>query len=176
MQLGDMIFSALDRLGPLPYTLEDLARFALPKVPPGRALADVEKETLRAMAEVLLDECPVDVPFTEMVDRFERFLVQGQSKRGWRCRMLLTLVEYAPIAAYGRPVRMMSIEQRRRYMREQLIRGGFPWSTCAKIRYLVYAGAYGHTAADAATGFVPYAQRPRASAVASEVLEVRHEA
>ena len=176
MQLGDMIFSALDRLGPLPFTLEEMARFALPKLPPGRALADVEKETLRAMAEVLLDDCPVDVPFTEMVDRFERFLVQGQSKRGWRCRMLLTLVEYAPIAAYGRPVRRMSIEQRRRYVREKLMRGGFPWSTCAKVRYLAYAGAYSTAAADAATGFVPFAQRSRASAGANVVAEVRHEA
>jgi hypothetical protein len=176
MQLGDMIFSALDRLGPLPYTLEEMARLALPKLPPGRALADVEKETLRAMAEVLLDDCPVDVPLTEMVDRFERFLVQGQSKRGWRCRMLLTLVEYAPIAAYGRPVRMMSVEQRRRYVREKLMRGGFPWSTCAKVRYLAYAGAYSVPAADAATGFVPFAQRPRASAGANAVAEVRHEA
>lgn len=176
MQFGDMIMAALDRLGPLPYTLEDLARFALPRVPAGRALADVEKETLRAMAEVLLDDCPVDVPLTEMVDRFEQFLVQGHSKRGWRCRMLLTLVEYAPIAAYGRPVRMMSIAQRRRYVNEKLMRGGFPWSTCAKVRYLAYAGAYSHGAANAATGFIPFAQRARATGKINEVAEVRHEA
>jgi hypothetical protein len=176
MQLGDMIMAALDRLGPLPFTLEDLARFALPSMPAGRALADAEKETLRAMAEVLLDDCPVEVPLTEMVNRFEQFLVQGQSKRGWRCRMLLTLVEYAPIAAYGRPVRWMSIEQRRRYVREKLMRGGFPWSTCAKVRYLAYAGAYSHEAADASTGFIPFAQRPRATAKGNEVVEVRHEA
>ncbi len=128
------------------------------------------------MAEVLLDDCPVDVPLREMVERFERFLVQGRSRRGWRCRMLLTLVEYAPIAVYGRPVRMLSIEQRRRYVRERLMRGGFPWSICAKVRYLAYAGAYGHTAADAATGFIPFAQRRRAGSAANEVQEVRHEA
>jgi hypothetical protein len=176
MRLGDMMMSALDRLGPLPFTLEDMARFALPRLPAGRALADAEKETLRAMAEVLLDDCPVKVPLPEMVDRFETFLIQGKSKRGWRCRMLLTLVEYAPIVAYGRPVRTMSIEQRRRYVREKLMRGGFPWSTCAKVRYLAYAGAYSVPEADGATGFVPFAQRPRTSAAASAGVEVRREA
>lgn len=174
MNFGDMIMAALDRLGPLPFTLEDLARFALPALPPGRALADAEKETMLAMAEVLLDGSPVEVPLPEVVDRFEQFLVQGHSKRGWRCRMLLTLVEYAPIAAYGRPVSRMSIDQRRRYVTEKLMRGGFPWSTCAKVRYLCYAGAYSHPAADAATGFVPFADRPRARAAAAAQSEVRH--
>lgn len=164
MRFGDLMFSALDRLGPLPFTLEDLARAVLPPVPPGRMLADVEKETLRRMAEVLLEGCPVDVSLAESVDRFERFLIQGHSKRAWRCRMLLTLVEYAPIAAYGKPVRRLSIEDRRRYVKEKLMHGGFPWSTCAKVRYLAYAGAYAHASANAATGFVPFVDRPRASA------------
>jgi hypothetical protein len=164
MRVGDLIFSALDRLGPLPFTLEDLARAVLAPVPPGRMLADVEKETLRRMAEVLLDECPVDVPAGEAVEQFERYLIQSRSKRAWRCRLLLTLVEYAPIAAYGKPVRWLSLEERHRYVREKLTHGGFPWSTCAKVRYLAYAGAYGHASANSATGFVPFAQRRRAGA------------
>src|SRR4029077_4225774 len=123
-----------------------------------------------------LEGCPVKVSEREAVERFERFLIQGRSKRAWRCLLLLTLVEYAPIAAYGRPVRRLSLEERRRYVREELMRGGFPWSICAKVRYLAYAGAYGHTAADAATGFIPFAQRRRAGSAANEVQEVRHEA
>ena len=164
MRLGDVLLSTLDRLGPWPCTLEDLARFALPPLPPGRVLADVEKETLRRMAEVLLEECPVDVPAADAVERFERFLIQGRSRRAWRCRLLLTLVEYAPLVAYGKPVRLLSLEERRRYVREKLMRGGPLWSTCAKVRYLAYAGAYSQASANAATGFVPFADRRRAGA------------
>lgn len=172
MRIGDVILAALDRLGPLPFTLEDVARAALPRVPPGRVLAEVEKETLRRMAEVLLDDCPVEITVAEAVDRFEGFLIQGRSKRAWRCRMLLTLVEYAPIAVYGRPVRLLSLDERRRFVKEKLMHGGFPWSTCAKVRYLAYAGAYGHAAANAATGFVPFADRPRAKATTATATAV----
>lgn len=163
MHIGDLILSLLDRLGPLPFTLEDAARAVLPRVPPGRALADAEKRTLHDMAGVLLEGSPVDIPLDEVVETFERFLVQGRSKRAWRCRLLLTLVEYAPIAAYGKPVRLMSTDERRTYVCDKLMRGGFPWSTCAKVRYLAYAGAYGHPSADRATGFVPFRDRARAS-------------
>lgn len=164
MSVVDSIFTLLDKLGPLPYTLEDLARVVLPKLPEGRMLADSEKRTLVAMAEVCLEGSPALVTPREAVETFERFLIQGQSKRAWRCRLLLTLVEYAPIVAYGRPVSMMSVDQRKRYVREKLMRGGFPWSTCAKVRYLAYAGAYGHASANKAVGFAPFAERPRAKA------------
>jgi len=162
MHIGDLLFSLLDRLGPLPFTLEDAARAVLPPVPPGRALADAEKRTFRDMAGVLLEGSPVDIPLEEVVETFERFLVRTKSKRAWRCRALLTLVEYAPIVAYGKPVRLMSFEERRTYVREKLMQGGFPWSTCAKVRYLTYAGAYGHPAAERATGYVPFERRRRA--------------
>ncbi len=170
MNIGDYIVKRLDKLGPLPFTLEDLARAVLPKVEPGHALAVAERETLLRMAEVLLEDCPNTIPRSEVVDHLDRFLVKGKSKRAWRCRLLLTLVEYAPLVAYGRPVRRMSLEQRRRFVREKLMAGGFPWSTCAKVRYLAYAGAYGHPAANAATGFVPFADRNRAETQPPEDL------
>jgi hypothetical protein len=163
MHLGDLLISLLDRLGPLPFTLEDAARAVLPKVPPGRALADAERRTFHDMASVLLEGSPVDVSLDEIVDDFERFLIKSKSKRGWRCRLLLTLVEYAPIAAYGKPVRLMSLEERRRYVRDKLKAGGFPWSTCAKVRYLVYAATYGNPVNERATGFVPFERRRRAA-------------
>jgi len=161
MELGELIMAQVDKLGPLPFTLEDLARAVLPKVEKGRVLAEPERRTLLAMAEVLLEGCPVTVPLPEVVEHFEQFLIQGKSKRAWRCRLLLTLVEYAPIVAYGRPVRFLSIDERKKYVREKLMKGGFPWSTCAKVRYLAYAGAYGHPTANAATGFVPFSDRRR---------------
>lgn len=164
MKALDLLFSTLDKLGPLPFTLEDLARFVLPALPAGRVLADAEKRTLTRMAEVLLDDCPVDVPHAALVDNFERFLIKGKSKRAWRCRMLLTLVEYAPIVAYGKPVLWMTVAERRRYVVEKLMKGGFPWSTCAKVRYLAYAGAYGHRSANRATGFVPFEERSQRQA------------
>jgi hypothetical protein len=162
MHIGDLLISLLDRLGPLPFTLEDAARAVLPEVPPGRALADAEKRTLRDVADVLLEGGPADLSLDEVVEDFERFLVKSKSKRGWRCRALLTLVEYAPIIAYGKPVRLMSPEQRRRYVHDKLKAGGFPWSTCAKVRYLVYAAAYGQPVAERATGFIPFERRRRA--------------
>src|SRR5205823_125813 len=105
-----------------------------PKLPPGRALADPEKRTLRAMAEVCLEGSPTPLSTDEVAENFERFLIQGQSKRAWRCRLLLTLVEYAPVAVYGKPASSLSLDERRRYVREKLMRGGFPWATCAKVR------------------------------------------
>jgi hypothetical protein len=162
MHIGDLLISLLDRLGPLPFTLEDVARVVLPQLPPGRALADVEKRTLRDMAGVLLEGSPVDTSLDDVVEGFERFLLKSKSKRGWRCRALLTLVEYAPIAAYGKPLRLMSLEERRSYVRDKLKAGGFPWSMCAKVRYLVYACAYATPAAERATGFVPFERRRRA--------------
>jgi hypothetical protein len=162
MHIGDLLISLLDRLGPLPFTLEDAARVVLPKVPPGRALADAEKRTFCDVAAVLLEGSPADVSLEAVVDEFERFLLKSKSKRGWRCRALLTLVEYAPVLAYGKPVHLMSLEERRAYVRDKLKAGGFPWSTCAKVRYLVYASAYASPAGEGATGFIPFERRRRA--------------
>src|SRR6185369_9346852 len=98
------------------------------------------------------------VPLSTIVDTFDRFLVAGRSRRAWRCRLLLTLVEYAPIAVYGRPVRNLTREERRRFVTEKLVKGGRFWSVCAKVRYFAYVGAYGSAEGVRSTGFVPFEQ------------------
>jgi hypothetical protein len=145
-------------------TLEHVARLALPRLKPGRVLADPERETLIRMAEVLLEGCPVGISMAQVADNFERFLVLGRSKRAWRCRLLLTLVEYAPMAAYGRPLRLLSKEDRRRFVADKLMKGGPLWSLCAKVRYFALLGAYGDQAGSAATGFIEFPKRKRAVA------------
>src|SRR5262249_16668513 len=79
------------------FALEHLARLVLAKPRAGHALAEPERATLARIAEVLLEGSPVELPMERIVDNFDRFLVLGRSRRAWRCRLLLTLVEYAPI-------------------------------------------------------------------------------
>ncbi|HVY49415.1 MAG TPA: hypothetical protein VHB21_26165, partial [Minicystis sp.] len=142
-------------------TLEHVARWTLPKVEPGRALAASELRTLRDIAEIVLEGSPVDIPFEEIAENLDRFLVKGRSKRAWRCRLLLTLVEYTPIAMFGRPLRMLTKAERRRFVVERVIEGKHLYGICAKVRYLAMFGAYGDRRAYAATGFVPAEKRTR---------------
>jgi hypothetical protein len=147
--------------------LIEFAHRALPRVEPGRALAESEWRTLVYAADAILEGCPVPIRPDEVADNVERFLIAGRSKRAWRCRLLLTLVEYLPLAAGGaRFSRMTKVERQAliqdRFMNQQpLLRGGRLWWICAKVRYLVLMGAYGDPRAAAATGFVPADQRPR---------------
>jgi hypothetical protein len=143
-------------------TLEVVARFGLPKVAPGRALAESELRTLRDVAEIVLEGTPVDIPLIDISDNLDRFLVNGRSKRAWRCRLLLTLVEYAPLAMFRRPFRMLTKAERRRFVIEKVMPGkGAVYGTCAKVRYLAMFGAYGDRRAYRATGFVPAEERVR---------------
>src|SRR5262245_4361060 len=136
-------------------TLQDLVCAALPKPLPGRALAEPERKTLGLIAEIILEGSPVRLPTSRIVDNFDRFLVLGKSQRAWRCRLLITLVEVAPIAVFGRPLSALRFELRRRFVLEKLARGGRFWSLCAKVRYFAYVGAYGDPEGVRATGFVP---------------------
>jgi len=142
-------------------TLEHVARAVLPAPAPGRALAESERATLARIAEVILEGSPVEIPLSRVVDNFDRFLVAGRSRRAWRCRLLLTLVEYAPVLALGGTLGMLSRDERRRFVLDKLARGGRLWSLCAKVRYFAYVGAYGDPAGVRATGFVAMADRAR---------------
>lgn len=142
-------------------TLEELSYRVLPRVAPGRALADREWTTLVKAAEVLLEGSPLTISGEEAADGVERFLINGRSRRAWRCRALLTLIELGPLPTHRRTFSRLSRAERRRLVEERYVAGTGLWALCAKVRYLVLMGAYGHPDAVAATGFVPLEERPR---------------
>jgi hypothetical protein len=139
----------------------ELAYRLLPRVEPGRALADAEWRTLVSAAEVLLEGSPCRMPPARVADNVERFLSEGRSRRAWRCRVLLVLVEWSAWPIHGRPFSELTLAERRRLIEERYVRGSYVYRLCAKIRYLVLMGAYGDQDAARATGYVPVEERNR---------------
>lgn len=142
-------------------TLEHLAVALLPRVEFGRALAHSEWLTLVEVAEVILAGSPVEISPERVADNVEAFLIAGKSRRAWRVRALLALVDLYPLTAYKKRFRHMTRAERRRLMEERWRGGTYFWRTCGKVRNLVMLGAYGDARADAATGYVPVPLRPR---------------
>jgi len=142
-------------------TLEHLAVALLPRVELGRALAHTEWLTVVEVAEVILAGSPVEISAERVADNVEAFLVAGKSRRAWRVRVLLTLVDVLPVTNYKKRFRNMTRAERRRLMEENWRGGGYFWRICSKVRNLVMLGAYGDSRADAATGYVPVPLRPR---------------
>ena len=134
----------------------------------GRALAPDEWKTLVKMAEALLQGSPVVIPPEDVADNVEQFLLTGRSRRAWRVRALLALIEYYPVAFYGERTSRMSLETRRRMISERYERGEGVWYLCSKVRVLVNLGAYGDPRSHAATGYVRFARRKRAPATQPE--------
>jgi len=143
-------------------TLEDVAYRLLPRLEPGRALAHGEWLTLVSVAEVLLDGSPHEAPSDRVADNVERFLIAGRSRRAWRVRLLLELVQWLPVIDFGSRFTVLPREMRRRLIEEKWIRDRrHLWRVCAKVRDLVVLGAYGDARAGALTGYVPVPLRPR---------------
>jgi hypothetical protein len=155
-------------------TLEDVAVRLLPRPRTGRVLATGELRTLASVAEVLLEGAPSGVTPDEVAANVDTFLVTGKSRRAWRVRVLLRLVEVYPVPTYGTSFSRLALSERRRIVRERWIARGGLGRLCAKVRNLVILGAYGDKRAGASTGYVPVPQRPRfvllrAAALRSEV-------
>lgn len=145
----------------MPITLEQVAYRFLPRVAAGRALADTEWTTLTRLAETLLTDTGVAVTPARVADNVERFLIRGQSQRAWRVRVLMTLVELAPLTHCGRTFGRLSTAERRALVQQRFVGGRGLWGICAKARLFVIMGAYGDAHAARATGFVPMAARDR---------------
>jgi hypothetical protein len=141
--------------------LDEVAYRVLPQVAPGRALASSEWRTLRAAAEVLLEDLPLEISTSEITDNVERFLCTGHSKRAWRCRVLLTLLELITLSTHYRTFTALSRSERKALFEERVIGRHGLWGVCAKVRYLVIMGAYGDERAHAQLGiWVPGPARP----------------
>lgn len=142
-------------------TLEALSYRILSQVAPGRALSDREWTTLMRAAETFLLGCPVRIAADQVADNVEHFLIEGRSRRAFRVRVLLTLLEYLPVPYYGVPFSALSEDRRLQLVRDKLMTGAHLWGVCAKVRLLLLMGAYGDGRAMNDLGLVPPADRVR---------------
>ena len=142
--------------------LDEVAYRVLPQVAPGHALASSEWRTLRAAAEVLLEDLPIEITSAEVADNVERFLCTGRSKRAWRCRVLLTLLELITLHTHARRFTALTLEEQKALFAERIIGARGLWGVCGKVRYLVIMGAYGDERVHAQLGvWVPGPARPK---------------
>jgi hypothetical protein len=146
------------------FTLQTLAERVLPKVAPNQVIAARERCTFEAAAEVLLEGIEFEISNDELVNNLQHFLNARSCDRTWRVRVLLTLLEFSPFLAKRRQrFSMLSRHERAAFMREKLVGGEHVWSICARIRPLVYIGAYSSSTATAHVGFTPVSERARFS-------------
>jgi hypothetical protein len=141
-------------------TLQSLLLRVLPLPSPGRVFAETEWRTLARLAGALIPDS-VGMPPEDIADNVETFLIRGRSRRAWRIRALMHVVEWSPLALGCRPLSQMSARERRRFVVERYVEGRGIWGICAKARYLVLLGTYGDGRLHATTSFVPVSSRRR---------------
>jgi hypothetical protein len=142
-------------------TLEDVTSKLMPRVSAGRALAHSEWLTLVKVAECLLSGALQDVTAEQVADNVEAFLIAGRSRRAWRIRVLLLVIECMPLTTHRRTFGSLTIEERRALVLDKWVEGKHLWRVCSKARNLVILGAYGDKRAAAKTGYVPVNLRAR---------------
>jgi hypothetical protein len=140
--------------------LQSLLLRLLPPPPPGKVFAETEWRTLVRLAATLVP-ASVGMPPEDIADNIEKFLVQGRSRRAWRVRALMQVVEWSPLTVGRRPLSQMSAGERRRFVVERYVEGRGLWGICAKARYLVLLGTYGDRRLHAPTSYVPVSSRRR---------------
>lgn len=143
-------------------TLQSLLLRVLPLPTAGKVLADAEWRSLVRIAEAIVPDSR-EVPPEDIADNVETFLLRGRSRRAWRVRALLHLVEWSPLTVGRKPLSQLSLTERRRLVEERYIDGRGIWGICAKVRYLVLMGAYGDRRLHAPTSYVPVSRRRRFS-------------
>jgi hypothetical protein len=141
--------------------LQSILLRTLPLPPAGQALAESEYRTLVAIAEVLFPGPERQVPPADIADNVQAFLIRGRSRRAWRIRALLNLIEWLPVVVHGKPLTQLTPEQRRDLVEQRYVDGKGLWGICAKVRYLVLLGAYGDARMHIVTDFVPVSKRRR---------------
>jgi hypothetical protein len=143
------------------WNLARLVTWLLPAVAPGRALSRGESNTLASLAEVALAGAPLVITPEEVSRNVDAFLVAGRSRHAWRCRVLLQLVEHAPLTIGRARFSRMSRPARAALLTRRLERARGLWSICAMARSLVLLGAYSDPARYAAGWEVPLGMRVR---------------
>jgi hypothetical protein len=138
-------------------TLETIANLFLQRPRAGELLAENERRTLAAAAEVLLADVEFAWSADDVARNVERFI--GRSRRAWRVRVLLAFVEHAPRFA-GVP----RFSRASRAERARLLREG-PHASVAslfrRVRPLVILGAYASAKARRRVGWIEVEDRAR---------------
>lgn len=148
-------------LHPPRLSLERTASCLLPSVPDGCALAPVERRILAAVADVVKEGAPVALCGDRVARNVDTFLAASHSRRAWRVRILLYLLEFLPLTTTGRRLTSLAPEHRSELIRKKFRSARGLWWIAAKARYLVLMGLYGDESASLATGFVPPERRSR---------------
>ena len=151
-------------------TLQSLLLRLLPLPPAGKILAETEWRTLARLAEALVPDA-LEMPSDDIADNVEGFLIRGRSRRAWRVRALMHLVEWSPLTLGRGPLSQMTLSERRRLVEERYVDGRGLWGVCAKARFLVLMGAYGDRRLHAPTSYVPVSRRQRFVQTASKRAE-----
>jgi hypothetical protein len=140
---------------------EVLARLVLARPRPGTFFSDRERRTITGLAEVQLDGEPSTVTPEAAIANLEQFLERGRSRRALRIRAMLGVLEVLPLTLGRRPFSRLSPALRRDIVRGHLATGGHLWKVCAKVRQLIYLGAYADESSQNAVGFVQVHSRAR---------------
>jgi hypothetical protein len=141
-------------------TLQALLLRVLPLPAPGRLFAEGEWHTLACLAEVLVPDTGA-LTSADIADNIEAFLISGRSRRAWRVRALMQVVEWSPLTVGRRSFSRMNPRERRRLVEERYVDPRGLWALCAKARYLVLVGAYGDGRLHPSTSYVSVSKRPR---------------
>lgn len=141
-------------------TLQSLLLRVLPLPMPGKVFAETEWRTLVHLAGTLVPDS-IGMPPEDIADNVENFLIRGRSRRAWRIRALMHLVEWSPLVVGRLPLSQMGAGERRRFVGERYLEGRGIWRICAKARYLVLLGTYGDRRLHTPTSYVPVSSRHR---------------
>jgi hypothetical protein len=142
-------------------SLRHVTSVVLPSLESGHALAARERKTLEHVVEVFLQSAPVPLTRERVAENIERFLVVGRSRRAWRVRVLLTVIELSTLPTERRRFSRLSLVQRTAIVQERWSKGKHVNRIYGKIRNLAILGIYGDGRAAAATGYVPVPLRAR---------------
>jgi hypothetical protein len=128
---------------------------------PGAFFSDRERNTITCVAEVQLEGEPSKVTPEAAIQNLENFLERGHSRRAVRIRVMLGVLELLPLTLGRRPFSRLSPAVRRDVVRRHLATGGHLWKVCAKVRQLIYLGAYADESSQSTIGFVQVRSRAR---------------
>ena len=146
-----------------------------PKRPlPGkpRYLNRIQCGTVARFAEAVIPVDDPEVTPEEVALELDRFLSLYHSRRKWRIKYVIFGLEFIPLAAGRKPLSLMSVEQRRRFVTEKLRTCHGLWGKVAMGKQLVLLAFYGMRRSEDRMGFVPFAKRARAK----ELLRVAPQA
>lgn len=127
-----------------------------------RYLNRVQCGTVARFAEAVVPVDDPEVTPEEVALELDRFLTLYHSRRKWRIKYVIFGLEFIPLAAGRKPLSLMSIEERRKFVTEKLRTCHGLWGKVAMGKQLILLAFYGLRKSEDRMGFVPVAKRERA--------------